>query len=536
MTRLKRPSHRPHIPGPAWKLFSDLRARWRSSRVLTRHWIINFLIGSAVEFILILLHHLSPGLLAPVDNWALDRMTVIHALIDPAPPGGRAPPRQIFVNVDDVTWRSRDWGGGEPGRAPREALLKLIQTSFSHGATQVVLDILVEGHTTYAEEQQEDRRFAEGLKLLLESKTFNAGDRKQLVLVRSLRRPLPQAAFDEGNTLASQTYPALSELRESSRLDEVVKDSAGRIVVAAPYFVYSPDRVLRDWQLFKVVCLRAEGTMHVVPSVQLLVTAKYLGVSLDKMPKQPANPCRPFPQQALAVPPMASALSHQQERIDQQEHDVSVRYWTELRAAVHGATRNGQNMGLDIGTAAFHAGDLSNRIVYRSGASQQPDRYFSEVQAHQLLNGDLDDNRLSSLFSGRVAVIGQSFLEAGDRHYTPLGQMPGAVVLLNAIDSMVRFPLIQRPSAWITTPIALLLIVLVGYVFARWDSTLGPLISTALALPILAIASFYLFRYGVWLDFALPVLAILIHREIKSFEERIELRKLAHQAGTYHEH
>jgi CHASE2 domain-containing sensor protein len=231
-----------------------------------------------------------------------------------------------------------------------------------------------------------------------------------------------------------------------------------------------------------------------------------------------------------------SALSHQQERLDRQEHDVSVRYWTAVRAAVHDATGSGQHAGLDIGTAAFHAGDLSNRIVYRSGASQQPDRYFSEVQARQVLNGDLDSNRLSSLFKGRVAVIGQSFFEAGDRHVTPLGQMPGAVVLLNAIDSMVRFPLIQRPSAWVTTPVALLLIVFVGYVFARWDSALGPLISTALALPILAIASFYFFRYGMWLDFALPILAILIHREIKSFEERIALRKFAHQAGAYQEH
>lgn len=527
MTRSTRLRHHP----------PPLAAR-QGRHALYVHWFQNIAIGFAIELCVLALHHWAPGVLAPIENFAFDRMMAIHAVIDPAPPNGHIPPQQIFVNVDDATWRSKEWGGGEPYRAPREAMLRLIETAFNHGAHQVVLDVLVEGDSiARLPEQQEDQQFAQGLQRLLSNKNFDAG--KQLVLVRSVRRPLTQLVLN-GNQLTTLPYAALSEIRESPAVDKVVKNSAMQIVLATPYFVYSTDRVLRDWQLLKAVCQRnaqgSQGTVQVVPSVQLLVVARYIGVPADKMPNPTKGECTPFPRQMLVEPPQMSTLEDQQRAIEEQAHTALTGFWTELQAAVLRETADGPYRGIDIGKAAFDEHALSNRVIFRSGANLQSNTYFNQVSARALLDGSLDEQGLNKLFSGRVTVIGQSYVEAGDQHYTPMGQMPGSVVLLNAIDSMVRYPLIQPLDIKKELALSLLLIIVVGGVFARWNSAMGPLISTALALPVLAIISFYCFAYGVWLDFALPLIGILIHREIKAFEERVELRKLAREVGDKHPH
>ena len=94
--------------------------------------------------------------------------------------------------------------------------------------------------------------------------------------------------------------------------------------------------------------------------------------------------------------------------------------------------------------------------------------------------------------------------------------------------------LIGSPNGWLTFALALLLIVFVGYVFARWDSLVGTWISTGVAIVLLAVGSFYLFKHGVWLDFALPLLGIQLHRMVKSMEERTEHKRLARLAGGGH--
>ena len=132
------------------EVLSSLRAHWQSWNQITQHWLKNIVIGAGIEWILIpLLHLWVPVLLITVENLALDRMMAITAIIGGPPRAGRSPPRQIFVNVDDVTWRGKDWGGGEPDRAPRTAVLELVKTAFSHEATQVVVDIVIKEITRH---------------------------------------------------------------------------------------------------------------------------------------------------------------------------------------------------------------------------------------------------------------------------------------------------------------------------------------------------------------------------------------------------
>jgi CHASE2 domain-containing sensor protein len=135
----------------------------------------------------------------------------------------------------------------------------------------------------------------------------------------------------------------------------------------------------------------------------------------------------------------------------------------------------------------------------------------------------------SGMLAGRVVVIGQSYSDANDVHFTPMGTMPGSVVLINAIDSMARYGLVESTSPWLSLPLGLFSIVLIAYLFARLDSFSAKLASTGVILVLFALASVYLFRSGLWLDFALPLVGIQMYQTIRGHFERLD--KLRRKAG-----
>ena len=103
-----------------------------------------------------------------------------------------------------------------------------------------------------------------------------------------------------------------------------------------------------------------------------------------------------------------------------------------------------------------------------------------------------------------------------------------------AIDSMQAFGQLGQPSPLVMAAVSLLLIVAVGYVFARWDSVIGTLVATALVVLTAGVASFLLFAQGVWLDVAAPILGIQLHRLWASFEEQQHFRRLKKEHGHAH--
>ncbi len=128
--------------------------------------------------------------------------------------------------------------------------------------------------------------------------------------------------------------------------------------------------------------------------------------------------------------------------------------------------------------------------------------------------------RIAGYVKGAIVVIGVSRTESYDLRRTPIGEMPGALVMLNSIDSMLRFGLLRSPSLWIMIPLMGMLIVLVAFVYARWDSVVGTLIATIGGVFVFWVLSYWFFKYGIWLNFALPVIGIQIHRIVKSREEK----------------
>lgn len=490
---------------------SRLKTWWHSLRPLTRHWIINVLIGVAIELVLILAEAHHSKWLESTQNLALDSM-MRGSAATVQEDDGKVPPL-AFIDIDNRTWQDPAWGGGEPCRAPRERLLQLIDFAFKHDARQVVLDIVVEGRT----DDPEDQEFAAKLSQLING--ANSGGDRKLILVRTLRQPL-LAADSKGK------LDAVPELRNSA-LDPVIESSAGRIEVAAPYFKLSSDLVLRDWQLWSLACKRSasgKAMLVVVPSVQLLVAARNGQWRIAEAPwsMPPTTAC-----EASGVGVLGASTK------DLQSLKAATWYW--LRKAME---HRGGEMEHKPEHEPPEEEGLFNRIVFRitdpPGMSASPGVKVHVTQVISALDV-LQNQEENRDLANAIVVIGQSYPEAGDRHPTPLGDMAGSLVILNSIDSMIRHGLLHE-SHLLKNVLAFALILSVGYIFARWDSVSGTIIALLLVLGGLVPISYHFFKFGVWLDLALPLIGIQVHRLVKSFEERIELRRLVSTQGRNEHH
>ena len=612
---------------------SWLSRKWNSLSKFQRHWAVNVALGIIIELAIHIAGHTFH--FAPVvnfQNWGLDVVTRIsestcswasssdgvrgnisRALNCPQSVAASNSP--ILLNIDDETWRNPAWGGGEPDRAPRKQVVTLIDRAFSLGAEQVVLDILVADRAAPLATVQspdavsrglrdEDSQFAESLRTLL-TKPYFGKDRK-LVLVRSERQPMP---LSDSGPLANRA-PYLPETRGSSQLDAVIAESAGRIVVAAPYFEVGRDRVVRDWVLFKATCQRGDAAgssnkILIVPSVQLVTTAHRLGLSPNVVSPPVgtnfANAPTSLPSAASApsVPNAvsgsqcqsfsiagSSGLTDTEATVHECELDLALRgeqaganasacseiakrcnaagelnpEWAKgdvckpLASQLRDSTRNigvASKIATALGLAhaddgifnrywhsvqgAFktalsdpplaalpHDGGLGNRVVFRYPPDGQGTTNQSALPF--LLADESTLQPYAQAFKGRIVVVGQTFSETRDFFETPLGHMSGAMVLVNAIDSMAKHRLMQPPSSLLTYFVSFTLILIVGYLFAKWDSMTGTTLATIAVIVTAGVASFFLFAHGVWLDFAAPIIGIQIHRRWAAFEEKIERR------------
>jgi hypothetical protein len=123
-----------------------------------------------------------------------------------------------------------------------------------------------------------------------------------------------------------------------------------------------------------------------------------------------------------------------------------------------------------------------------------------------------------SWLKDRVVVIGASFKDSRDIYPTPIGQMPGALILINAIHSLISYGEMKAPSRWVKIGIEIILIIIMTIAFSRFSSFWGMAISGGAIIVLLLPLSFFFFRSGIWIDFAIPLFAVQLHQMASEFE------------------
>jgi CHASE2 domain len=169
--------------------------------------------------------------------------------------------------------------------------------------------------------------------------------------------------------------------------------------------------------------------------------------------------------------------------------------------------------------------DVSKRVIYRVAwepgavglgpivelppAAGGGETQLVEVRpAHLAVSGD-QHAALPGL-EGRTVVIGGSFESGGDRYNTPLGVMPGSLMIINAIEALTEngtpreFPIPCRIAIS-------LLVIVVASVLTLF---LRPIVAAvALSVFLLALMFAFLnsFQAGAVLDLAVPAVGAFVH-------------------------
>lgn len=359
-----------------------------------------------------------------------------------------------FTFLDIDNASFRSWD--EPYHTPRDKVLKLVRTAAEHKARLIVLDIDLSRPGINAEH---DQRLAEYLA------EYGKGEvRPPLILVRTF--------YNDG--------PSDREWLDirPSFLDEF--EFSPSVHWAQPLFRKTMwDGVVRHWHLVKFGCLK--GQLILLPATQLIAAALLADGNTDAIK-------RPVDLDSIQLDSCSSQSSVN-------------------------TSANLQKLGVSDSALAPDP-DIDQRLIYTiPWKSPAPDLVTISAQVITESDRQLSDD----LFADRVVMIGASFSESGDIHRTPIGEMPGALIIANAIKSLTLYGQVRSPPLWFQWTLKLTLILLAAWAFSRFTSLTAVCLAGATIIGTLVPISFYFFKYGLWLDFTIPLFAMMMSRAVAEY-------------------
>jgi len=87
--------------------------------------------------------------------------------------------------------------------------------------------------------------------------------------------------------------------------------------------------------------------------------------------------------------------------------------------------------------------------------------------------------------------------------------MPGALIIINAIRTLLEYGEIKPLPNWLNVSTYVILLILMSLVLARFGYGLGSIILGVFVFLVLIPCSLLLFDYGIWLDFMLPLSVVM---------------------------
>ena len=326
-----------------------------------------------------------------------------------------------------------------------------------------------------------------------------------LILVRTL------APFSEGRP-DSKLLP-----QRKSFLDDEVRE-APSVFWASPHFQQDSDYRIRRWHLWMPTC--TDEVMSVLPSVQLLAQRLLLkepGSYEEKYESLINKQLMP-----IAAKRFASEVNQCSRRDDADPSDVVDSIKTTLEI-------NGDFI-IDLATEELLSQRLIYRIPYDTEEFARPNvdingrsaPVLDRISARHFFDGadpNLTDRVDSELFEDRIVIIGGTFRETRDWHTTPAGEMPGVMVIVNAIDSLGNHGQFHSPGILLKLLLAAVSVLVISVSFALFDNLFAKVICLVLIMVIAQPVAFWLFPDGAWLNVALPAMVMGLSEIAYDFQE-----------------
>ncbi|MDI3326586.1 CHASE2 domain-containing protein [Pontibacterium granulatum] len=386
-------------------------------------------------------------------------------------------PPFVFLDIDSDSHLA--WG--EPVVTPRDKLAQLLEYALSSQAKAVILDI--------------------DLNLPVDSQpiesvlnTFGSPDAGSppLILMKTFRELSPKNA------------DGYRELRPST-LDSLVAKTA-HYHWASPLFEVDSDFILRRWKQWVAGCSNHEPRL--IPSSQLLLlavysdpTARNFYVAMEKL----------TPSSCLGWKKARPGLLNT--TVQAGEHDI---HWqgSDLQRLIM----------FNIGWPSYLN---SNAGVPDTTLKEDGQAYrfkaLTIIPAHIVTESPVIPD--TALLKNHVVIIGNSSQYGGDLHATPLGLMPGSLVIVNAVHSLFSIGEIEPPPLPVILLIELGLLIGISLLFTTNPPGRASLLSTGLVVFVIFPIACIVFKEGVWLDFTLPLIAVELHELLAIAEYKFKTKK-----------
>lgn len=286
-------------------------------------------------------------------------------------------------------------------------------------------------------------------------------------------------------------------------LDDAVAGNPAIQWVSA-YQELSSDFVIRRWKLWR--CGDTEdGTSFVLPSFQL---ASLIAAHTEQgMVRQKLD-------EALFWAKGACLRQKAQEVTGKEEHVLAIEPFTIGNIQLRG---DNSVVGRRIFYSVAQTESKGVFSPYLTDMQGEREPALIRYPAEQLLQHKTAAP--GAMLQDRIVLIGGSHDDSSDFHMTPIGMMPGALVVANTIMSIVQEGEAREVSLLVKYGTVCVLIVLMS-LFFLWKSTFWAMMASGAAVIFLLLPlSFIYFRQGMWLDFALPLLAVQLHEIVAEVEE-----------------
>jgi CHASE2 domain-containing sensor protein len=379
-------------------------------------------------------------------------------------------PAFVFIDIDDATWKA--WGSKLV--TPRSYIATLLERVARSNPLAIVLDV----DLAYSD--------ATDGKTLTD---FIAGYKSSwppLLLVRSL-------ADDPDGGL-----PRLRLTEYDRAVNGELVPAKGNVMFTSPLFERDGDGKVRRWKLFAEAC---NGAAPIVAPSMHLAAAMIARQAIYGAPPSDIDPPLDRMTNALAAFTPANcerANGGREGTLDPLPPDRPIR---------------------------IERDDVSKRVIYRvawepgaiglgpivelPAAAGGGETQLVEVRPARLVVAGDGDAALPGL-EGRIVVVGGSFESSGDHYNTPLGVMPGSLMIINAIEALTQNGTPREFPTAFRVAISLLVIVVASLL----TLFLRPIVAAAALSGFLLMLMFSLlnrFQAGAVLDLAVPAVGAFVH-------------------------
>ncbi len=457
------------------------------------HWIMIILLGFGMAPIFTHLEHY-PVFRDVQDEVGIDWLMRITQQNIPSTQDQANKIPHVWLDIDDNT--HQEWG--EPLFTPRNRIQRLIDAAVKAEARLIIVDIDVSRPTPI-----------EGLQSKYPDLTLHPYDEALANYLAGYpayckTHPDCPAIILARTFLNKQNDSPTSSLYYQPRLafdklEQAVANSKGYIQWAAPQFYRSRDQVVRRHAHWQAICTDEQPGMIASIGVTATIllnsdTPKSAQETIDHTlhALKPQNctdtPSKP-PSKAIQIGPL---------KLSTDPYSVRQRIVFSMPWLIKNK---------DTGKR-----EPFNWLADETGfpiVTRLPALHFAKTE----LSAAFLDSLKTDYVKKGIVIIGGSHREGRDYHKTPLGVMPGALVIINATHSLLHYQQIEPLPLWIKWLIIATLILIMTVIFLCVTSFwLAQMFNLLIVVGMMFISVILFRNAGLWLDFATPLIFVQLYQ------------------------